>query len=245
MLQTQPDLYKFYQYETVRYAGSGIVFNNTYDPDVTPEYRSAVIQAENILQRSFSDHITFNVEFTESAAKNADGTPDNTFVAVNQGYNAALVSYDQLKSALVAHATTADDFAAVNSLPASDPSHGAHWVVPYGMAEILGLANFTPGPLDQTITLNSNYIFNWNESPNTWTFKMDAVGVLVHELTEGLFGRISELGLRGGDWAPMDLFRYNSGLTPLRFGHYTGPLHDYSGGADGQATYFSVTVTPF
>src|ERR1700731_1064651 len=41
--------------ETVTYAGSGLVFTNTYDSSVTTQYRSAIIAAENFFQSHFTN----------------------------------------------------------------------------------------------------------------------------------------------------------------------------------------------
>ena len=52
---------------------------------------------------------------------------------------------------------------------------------------------------------------------------------VIHEISEGGMGRIGGLGGSGaGDWAPMDLFRYNASGNP-----------DYTNGRDGDTTYFS------
>jgi hypothetical protein len=213
--------------ETIQQAGSGLVFNNTYDSGVSSAYRDAIVQAENFLQQHFTDSVTFNVEFKLDKLTNKDGTPDLSFVAHNDWSNAVTVGYDQLKAALIAHATTADDLAAVASLPKADPSHGAQWQVPVGMAINLGLeqqGDPSKAAIDDVVTLNGDF---------NWSFGDDAIGVILHEMTEGLFGRTSEMGLRSdGFWQPLDLFRYAAGTTT--------PKHDYTGGHDGKAAYFSI-----
>src|SRR5581483_8436047 len=95
---------------------------------------------------------------------------------------------------------------AVSNLPTDDPSHGMPWSVPIGMAENLGLVDpsSVTSPIDDTISLNPHL---------NWTYGQDAVGTLIHEMTEGLFGRVSNLGFcsdirDNGVWAPRDLFRY-------------------------------------
>ena len=55
-------------------------------------------------------------------------------------------------------------------------------------------------------------------------------GVIEHELTEGIMGRIGSLGVDDPSaWAPMDLFRFTA-----------SGQRDFTGGADGRPTYFSV-----
>ena len=137
---------------------------------------------------------------------------ENSFYVVN-------VSYNQLKSALAAHATSAYAASAVAALPATDPNPagGADWSLPASYAQMLGLTASSPSPED-FITLNLSYY------P---TIGQDVVGILEHELTEGAMGRIGGLG-DNGLWSTMDLFRFNAAGKP-----------DYTDGRDGQTTYFS------
>ena len=201
--------------DTVTLAGSGIVFNNTFGSGVTAAFEGAVIAAENFFQTHFSNTVTLNMSFN-LAPLSSQYSGQNSF------YNLDHVSYATLAGALRAHATTADQVAAVDSLPATDPSGGAGFTIPAGMAEILGLQG-TSSSTDDSITLNSNM---------SWTYGADAVGVLEHEISEGAMGRIGGLGVQNDLWGPMDLFRYSA-----------PGVRDYTGGADGLPTYFSVDGT--
>lgn len=192
-------------------APSGLTFINSFTANVTQQYRNAVLAAEAELQSKITNTITFRVEF--------DLKPLNGFSGYNT-FSVSEVSYADLRAALANHATTADDFAAVASLPSVDPTHGAGFAVPNGLAQVLGLAAPSNG-IDDTVTLNSNL---------PWTYGADAVGVLEHEISEGLMGRIGGLGLTSAEnWGPLDLFRYSS-----------PGVRDYSGGTDKQPAYFSV-----
>ena len=192
-------------------APSGLTFINSFTANVTQQYRNAVLAAEADLQSKIANTITFHVAF--------DFKPLSGFSGYN-AFSASEVSYADLKAALASHATTADDFAAVASLPSTDPTHGAGFAVSDGLARILGLAPASDG-IDDTVTLNSKL---------PWTYGADAVGVLEHEMSEGLMGRTGGLGLTSAEnWGPLDLFRYSS-----------PGVRDYSGGADGQPAYFSV-----
>jgi hypothetical protein len=103
--------------ETVTYAGSGLTFVNTYSSGVTGAYVSAITAAENYFQSHFSNSVTLYMNFgLQSLGPN--------FASENSFY-ITQVSYSALKSALASHATTADDAAAVASLPSTDPSGGA------------------------------------------------------------------------------------------------------------------------
>ncbi len=192
-------------------ASSGLTFMNDFSPEVPQQYREAVLAAEAELQSKIADTITFRVAF--------DFKPLNGFSGFNS-FSASEVTYADFRAALTKHATTTDDFAAVSSLPSIDPTKGAGLAVSSGLAQILGLAPASDD-IDDRVTLNSNL---------PWSFGTDAVGVIEHELTEGLMGRIGGLGLTGaGNWGPLDLFRYSS-----------PGVRSYSGGADGQPAYFSV-----
>jgi Ca2+-binding RTX toxin-like protein len=197
--------------EAVTEAGSGLVFINSYDPTVTDAYRSAVITAENFLQSHFTNALTVSVDFSYSSL-GAGTSGENNFNEVD-------VSYATLASALRSHATTSDDFAAVNGLPATDPSNGVGFAIPEAQAVMLGLAAQS-NDVDDSVTLNSSLGF---------TFGQDAVGVIEHEITEGVFGRTSSLGFAETKWNPLDLFRFTA-----------SGVRDFTGGSDGVATFFGV-----
>jgi hypothetical protein len=198
--------------ETVSVAGSGIVFNNTYDAGVTDGVRAAILSAENYLQAHFTDKVTLNVTF------NYD--PEGPDEVASNRFNVYSISYSQLVSALNAHATTADDRLAVAGLPAQDPSNGAGFEITSGEAQALGIFSES-GQNDVTVTINSQ---------QPWTVGSDLIGAIEHELTEGGFGRVQSLGLdRGGQFAPLDLFRFNG------FGQ-----HDFTGGGDNRLAFFGV-----
>ena len=207
--------------ETVTLLGSGMVFINTYGSLVSSAFRTAIITAENFFQSHFSNQVTLNMSF-DLGSLGSQFSGENHFTPVRN------VAYSTLVKALSSQATTSDDLAAVNSLPSADPSSGAGFSVPIGMARILGLAGSGSG-VDDTIELNKDL---------QWQYGADAVGVLEHEISEGALGRIGGLGVQNSWWGPLDLFRY-SGVNQ----------RDYSGGRDGLTSFFSVDgstmLTPF
>ena len=198
--------------ETVTFAGSLMVFNNTYGSGVSAALKTAIITAENFFQSHFSNAVTLNMNF--------DLTPiSNTFAGQNSFSAITHISYASLVAALRSHATTADDLASVDALPAQDPSDGVGFALATGSAINLGLAS-SGAANDDAIVLNANL---------PWTYGADAVGVLEHEISEGALGRIGGLGIQNGWWSLMDLFRYS------------GPnQHDYTGGKDGLPSFFSI-----
>ncbi|WP_293898097.1 NF038122 family metalloprotease [Phenylobacterium sp.] len=197
--------------ESVTLAGSGLVFVNYYGSGVSDAYRGAVLDAEHILQGLFTDATTVGMRFDL-------GPLSGAFAAYNT-FSTTPVSYTTLVDALQAHATSADDFAAVAGLPAVDPSNGVGFSLPFAEARVLGLAVQT-NSVDDSITLNNDVAFDYGA---------DAVGTLLHEITEGVFGRIGGLGLQGVRWKPMDLFRFAA-----------SGQRDVTGGADGVPTFFGI-----
>src|ERR1051325_8202929 len=206
--------------QTITLVGSGLVFNNTYGAGVTATFRNEIVAAENYLQSQFTNSCTINCSFDlQGLGQGISG--ENSF-------NPITVSYATYVNALASHATSAAQRAAVASLQQlPDPSHGAVWIVPVCEARIRGLAGGpTGGAVDDTVILNTLY---WN-STALQNNPTDAEGVLEHEITEGGMGRIGSLGIAAtGWWAPMDLFRFTA-----------SGQRDFTGGRDGQATYFSV-----
>ena len=204
--------------EAVTLAGSGLVFQNTYGSGVNAAFKAAIITAENFYQSHFTNAVSINMSFDLQAISTLY-SGSNDYTALHH------VSYSTLVNALTAHRTTADDAAALASLPAADPTNGAGFDVAPGEARLLGLepAAVSPTIIDDTIVLNSNLPF---------TFGADAVGVLEHEISEGALGRIGGLGIQNDAWGPVDLFRYSS-----------AGVRDLTGGADGLPTFFSVDGT--
>jgi cadherin-like protein/VCBS repeat protein/FG-GAP repeat protein len=205
--------------EIVTFAGSGIVFNNTYTANVTQAYKNDILAAEQDIANHWTNSITLNVKFDAVAA----GT-SGTFLAENSFSLIEGISYATLKNALATHATSADAQAAVASLPATDPSGGIGWSLPAAYARMLGITSFAPAT-DDTVTLNTSF---------NWAYGQDVIAAVEHELTEGAMGRIGALGKATDSvghvlWSTMDLFRYSA-----------PGVHDFSDGQDGMAAYFSV-----
>jgi hypothetical protein len=208
--------------ETITHAGSGLVFNNTYGSGVTTTFRNEIVAAENYLQSQFTNNCTINCSFNLQSL--------NPAFSGENSFNPVVVSYATYVNALASHAISSAQKAAVASLQGlSDPSGGAGFMVPVGEARILGLAGGpAAGTADDMVVLNSAY---WTASA-LQNNPGDAEAVIEHEVTEGGMGRIGSLGVADTDWAPMDLFRFTA-----------SGQRDFTGGQDGQATYFSVDGT--
>jgi hypothetical protein len=198
--------------ETVSLAGSGLVFQNSYSPAVSDAYHGAILRAENALQAQFTTTATISVNF--------DIKPLDGGAVANNAYFVYRFDYSTVRAALVGHATTPDDMLAVAGLPTLDPSNGLGFAMTGGEAQALGLIGATGRPDDVSLSLSST---------EPWTFGDDAVGAIEHELTEGGFGRVQDLGVTTTHFSPFDLFRFTA-----------SGQRDYTGGADGQRTYFGI-----
>jgi hypothetical protein len=201
--------------ETITFAGSGMVFDNTYGTGVSAAFRTAIVVAENFFQSHFTNAVTLNMSFNLGPLANGVAA-DNHYQLLPH------VGYATLVGALNANAVTPDDMAAVRTIPSTDPTGGTGFAVPLGMARILRLAG-SGSAIDDTVVLNQNL---------PWTYGADATGALEHEMSEGALGRIGGLGVQNGSWGPMDLFRYSD-----------VDQRDYTGGRDGRPSFFSVDGT--
>ena len=201
--------------ETVTFAGSGIVFNDTFDTSVSQAYKNCILSAEQTIASEWTNSVTINAEFTTQA----EG--QNGELAFNEFYT-DLVSYATLKSALATLASQepGDSYLqqAVAHLPSTDPSGGIGFDLTLPYARMLGLTSMSQSP-DDLVTLNTSY---------NWSYGQDVINTVEHELSEGGLGRVGGLGDQNGFWSVMDLFRYNSSGAA-----------DYSDGRDGRTTYFS------
>src|SRR4029077_9046813 len=116
--------------DTVTTPGSGLVLVNTYGAGVTNAFHTAIVQAETYLESHFTNAITIHANFDLQALNHAF-SGQNSFGGVG-------ATYQQIVSALQAHATTPDDTAAVNKLLSmADPSGGQLFFVPNAQARLL------------------------------------------------------------------------------------------------------------
>src|SRR5262249_18324180 len=101
--------------DTVTHAGSGLVFVNTYGAGVSTAFHNAIVAAETYLETHITNAITIHANFDLQALNHAF-SGQNSFGGVG-------ATYQQIVSALQAHATSVDDLAAVSKLQSmGDPS---------------------------------------------------------------------------------------------------------------------------
>ena len=214
-----------------------ITFNNTYLAGITGQsaafqtmFTNLVNAVEGFFNQEFSDTLTLNVSF-DWQALNA-GYVSGPFTLGSNNYTLNTVSYADLRNALINHVSTndsnpGDDAAAIAALPATDPApttgtNTVRYQVTNGEEKLLGLNGVGPNDnlgADATITLASDLpngtFFDFNRSDGIGANGFDAFGVLAHEISEGLFGRIMSGGSvpKAGttnDYNIMDLFHFTA-----------------------------------
>src|SRR5262249_35262938 len=219
--------------------------NFIYDSSVSSA-PAGFITALNIVaqaaQTYFADPITVNIRVGWGEV-NGQLLPSTDLGATDLTTLAAIpLTYAQLKSDLMQHATSIYDVIAINNLPASDPFGGSYYISA-AQQKALGLLPPTGSEIDGAIGFSANpaiWDFNPNDgiSPGTYDF----VAVAEHEITHA-FGRVfaPQFGVRD----LLDLFDYSSpghlaanlpgyfsidgGKTLLNYFSISGDLADWSG----------------
>jgi hypothetical protein len=234
---------------------TGLVINVSYDTSVTnlaasdptleADFMSAVQTAVQFYEREITNSITVNIKFGwgEYAGIPVTGVSTNKTSVFD-------FNYSDIYSALQAIDTTSDvQKAALATLSATDPTHGATFSVTTAEGKALGLNLFFTGT-DGSVGLNSSDAYSWTAG-STAAGTYDAVGALEHEISEVL-GRVSTLGANN-TYMPLDLFRYTAqdGGANDSEGSATGVRDEpfvagYNSNAQGYFSYDGKTVTdPF
>jgi FG-GAP-like repeat len=194
--------------------------NVTFDSSVSgaPAAFETVVNAViAFLDATFSDPITINIDV-------GYGEIDGQSLGSNVGESETEVqdySFSQVRNALIADATTVDDYTSTASLPTSDPvPGGGTYEMSTAEAKALGLA-VRNGQVDGYVGFGSSVAFDYDNSNGISWGSIDFYGVVAHEITE-VMGR--EFG--NGTFYPFELFHYSA----------SGVL-DFSGTQPG---YFSI-----
>jgi hypothetical protein len=187
--------------------------NVSFDQDVTKlpaGFATAVQAAVQFLENTYTNPITFNLHVGYGER---DGHALGASSLGESVYNVHSYTYAQIETAMTNHAQSADQKAAVASLPASDPVAGSHtWWMTDVEAKALGLiANTTTLDAHVGFADTSHFTFDYNRSDGITAGQYDFFGTVVHEITE-VMGR--ELGVgqqlinNTNTYYPLDLFHY-------------------------------------
>ena len=170
-------------------------------------YTTAIQSAISYIDSVITNPITANISFGWGEV---DGSPVAAGAAGENVSNGYYFSYAQVKAALAAVATSADDFASVSNLPTTDPSSGGKFFVTLPEAQALNLAGATTATAGW-VGLSSALKYAFDPANRAVAGSYDAIGVIEHEITE-ILGRIGAMGTYSGAgvYTPLDLFRYSA-----------------------------------
>lgn len=191
---------------------SSLVINISWDSSVQSApsgFTTAVMAAVQYLESQFVDPVTINISVGYGEV---NGTALGSKTLGESESYLSSYSYSSLRSALSANATSADDNAAVASLPASSPVSGTLWTTA-AQAKALGLASANGSATDGFVGFSSSLPFTYNDSNGIAAGTYDFNGAVLHEITE-VMGRMLLTGSTSGPTANsydlLDLFHYSS-----------------------------------
>jgi hypothetical protein len=190
----------------------------SYDASVNSApaaFKTDVAAVVAYFESQYTDNISFNLHVGYGEI---DGT---TMPAGYLGQSYAFYdafSYSQIKAALTADATTADDATAIATLPASDPDPSTHtWYLTEAQQKAIGLLpNATVIDAYVGFAKPANAVFDYDRSNGIATNQYDFIGTVAHELTE-VMGRNLEDNTQfigsNPSVTPLDLFHYSAAST--------------------------------
>jgi hypothetical protein len=234
-------------------SSGGLAFQNNLGLDGTfatltqteqDALQTDVQQAEADLSAQFTNTFTANVDF-EVVNDSQDG-----FNAANQASAYVIVPFATYADALQNVATTTYQTSAVAAIEnLTDLGQDPEVDLPDAYARMLGLSDSgtlvtiqsvelgstqyaLSASMDDTIFLNTAYMGQTLDLQSANTPNDGVVGVIEHELTENVMGRIGELGQDSANlWGPTDFFRVD--------GNGTSYLTPDTGGSAGTPVFFS------
>lgn len=189
---------------------AGLVINPTWDPSLAANLSAADVTnvhnafnyAAQQFQNRFADNVTININVAAVAGTGTLGQSTTWLVGTQ--------TYSQVRSALLADATTANDVTANASLGLTSPTgSGSNYIFSRAQAKALGLiaSDLT---LDGTFTFGAGHSYTYDPLNRAVSGKYDFIGVAEHEISE-IMGTIGILGLNltgSPNYIPFDLFRY-------------------------------------
>jgi hypothetical protein len=240
--------------------------NFIYDASVSSA-PAGFITALNMVAQSaslyFADPITVNIRvgWGEFAGNPVPSTALGETDISTLAHGAIGLTYAQLKTDLMQHATSIEDVFAINNLPVSDPTGGNLIYVSSAQQKAWGLLPANNSAIDGAIGFSATVPWDFNQADGISPGAFDFVATAEHEITHVL-GRV--LGLQFGVPDLLDFFDYSSpghlafslpgyfsidgGRTPLNSFSISGDLADWSGIAGIDANNAIATrgqVNPF
>jgi hypothetical protein len=190
----------------------GMTINAFFDSSTSAAPAGFFTAFNDVIQfyeASFSDPITINLRVGWGTI---NGFPlDPGALGESSSMQQQFFTYDQIKSALIGDAKSADDITSIAHLPATDPTGGAHFTLTNAQAKALGLLGANLKGLDGAVGFDSSAAYTFDPNNRGVPGGYDFLGVASHEITEvmGRYG-LGENGFPTDHYSPLDLFRYTS-----------------------------------
>ena len=198
---------------------AGLIINVNYDASVAnapAAFKTDVADAVQYFESQFTNPITININVGYGEV---DGLSLGSGALGESMFYIDPFNYSQVKNALVADATSANDMSSIATLPSSDPTNGGTFYLSSANAKALGLisGSYTDGYVGFSSTLP----FDYNNSDGVTAGQYDFMGTVMHEISEVL-GRTTDDG-QSGQYTALDLFRYSApGVRNLGSGTTAG-----------------------
>lgn len=206
---------------TVSNASTPFIINITWDSSVASApagFTAGVTSAVQYLESLFSDAVTINIAVGYGEVDGNALSSGNLGSSIS---NLTSLGYSTLRSDLSKDATSANDTAAVASLPTTAPVSGNFWTTT-AQSKAIGLSSATGTSIDGYVGFSSTLPFSYSGSVASGSY--DFNGVVLHEITE-VMGRGlivgGTVGASSSSYELMDLFHYSaagvrdfSGSTP-------------------------------
>src|SRR5207248_3578686 len=175
---------------------SPFVINVTWDASVgnaPAGFKAAVMSVVQYFESQFTDHVTINI------AVGYGEVGGYTLGSGALGESLTYLSnftYAQVRNALAADAKTADDAAAIASLPSTSPVNGTFWEST-AEAKATGLLAAS-GALDGYVGFAAGNLFDFDNSNGVSAGLYDFFGTVAHEISEVMGRSLLVGGTIGG-----------------------------------------------
>jgi hypothetical protein len=222
--------------------------NFIYDSSVNAApagFKAALNAVAQAAQTYFTDPITVNIQVGWGEDGGQPLSPGAIGEALPNLSAVLGVTFAQLKSALMQHASSIDDVTAISNLPATDPTGGGLIYLSSAQAKALGLVPPNGTGIDGHVGFSTTA--PWDFTPNDPMIPpgfYDFAATAVHEITHAIgrvvadqvgaidllsFFRYSAPGNNHVAPGQLSYFSIDGGKTPLHYFATSGDLGDWLG----------------